>query len=80
MKRKDSTLVKFLVLILVLLILRVGVVTRAFKSDNIGLKYKEVKVNKSLTIPKFNDRNLNRLINEYIKENSCEKLDYNIFI
>ena len=79
MKRKDSTLVKFLILILILLVLRVGVVTRAFESDNIGLKYRKVEINKNLTIPIFNDKYLNKLIDKYIEDNSCEKLDYNIF-
>ena len=79
MKRKDNALVKLLVLISLLLVLRVGVVNHAFRSQNIGLKYRDIKISKSMTIPYFNDKKLNGLIDNYIKDNSCTKLDYNIF-
>lgn len=78
MRRKNSSVVKLIIILVILLILRVGVVNHAFNSQNVGLKYKEVKTSK-FTKPLFNDRKLNKLINVYIKDNSCQKLDYNIF-
>lgn len=78
MRRKNSSVVKLIIILVILLILRVGVVNHAFNSQNVGLKYKEVKTSK-FTKPLFNDRKLNKLINTYIKENSCQSLNYNIF-
>ena len=78
MRKKYSGSLKFLIILIILLVLRVGVVNHAFSSQKVGLKYKEVKTSKYIK-PQFNDRKLNKLINKYIKDNSCQTLDYNIF-
>ena len=77
MKRKDNALVKLLILISLLLVLRVGVVNYAFRSENIGLKYRDIKISKGMTIPYFNDKKLNGLIDNYINHSFGQYHLYN---
>lgn len=78
MRKKNSGVVKLIIILIILLVLRVGVVNHAFNSQNIGLKYKEVKTSGFIK-PFFNDKKLNKKVNNYIKDNSCQSLNYNIF-